>query len=96
VCLNTDDRGMFGSDLTDEYFTAVKHYNLTWGEIVDLGRNSLTHSFVQTPEKARMLESYRNAMAQFANDWNITHWKEGLDRINPAITPYAQREFQMK
>jgi adenosine deaminase len=29
VCLNTDDRGMWGSTMTDEYFVAVRHFNLS-------------------------------------------------------------------
>ncbi len=95
VCLNTDDRGMFGSDLTDEYFTAVKHYNLSWDELVELGRNSLTHSFVQPADKGRMLTSYRNAVGQFTSDWNISQWKPALDRVTPVITPYAHREFHL-
>ncbi|MEJ1972057.1 MAG: hypothetical protein WDM96_06160 [Lacunisphaera sp.] len=29
VCLNTDDRGMWDSNLTDEYYTAVTTFNLS-------------------------------------------------------------------
>jgi adenosine deaminase CECR1 len=96
VCLNTDDRGMWGSDLTDEYFTAVKHFNLTWDEMTNMGRASLTHAFVQPEEKGRLLQSYRSALDQFASDWNVTHWKEKADRAQPAITPYAMREFHVE
>ncbi len=95
VCLNTDDRGMFGSDLTDEYFTAVKHFNLTWGELAEMGRNSLVHSFVQPAEKGRLLTSYDNALSRFTSDWDISQWKAELDRLNPPITPYARREFHL-
>jgi adenosine deaminase CECR1 len=95
VCLNTDDRGMFGSDMTDEYFTAVKHFNLTWDEIVELGRNSITHSFAQPAEKGRMLRSYDAAVGRFVNDWDVSQWKTALDRETPVITPYAKREFHL-
>ena len=96
VCLNTDDRGMFGSDLTDEYFTAVKHYNLTWDELTGMGRNSLTHSFVQPAEKGRLLASYDAALSRFTNDWDISQWKAELDRVDPPTTPYAKREFHLE
>ena len=43
VCLNTDDRGMWDSNLADEYFTAVTLYRLSWEEVVQLGRNSLAY-----------------------------------------------------
>jgi len=46
VCLNTDDRGMWDSNMTDEYYTAVTTFHLSWDEIVQLGRNSLVFSFV--------------------------------------------------
>ena len=29
VCLNTDDRGMWHSNMTDEYYVAVSRYNLS-------------------------------------------------------------------
>ena len=46
VCLNTDDRGMWDSTMTDEYYTAVTQYNLSWPEIVKLGENSLAWAFL--------------------------------------------------
>jgi adenosine deaminase CECR1 len=95
VCLNTDDRGMFGSDLTDEYFTAVKHYNLSWDELTLMGRNSLIHSFVQPAVKSRLLAGYDSALNRFMSDWDISQWKAALDRLDPPITPYARREFHL-
>ena len=48
VCLNTDDRGSWDSDMTDEYYTAVTTFNLTLGnrDRSNWGRNSLEWSFV--------------------------------------------------
>src|SRR5260370_4511989 len=63
VCLNTDDRGSWDSNMTDEYYTAATNFNLTWKEIVELGRNSLTHSFAEAPLKATMLHDYEAALA---------------------------------
>ncbi|HEX2862666.1 MAG TPA: hypothetical protein VHN79_13550, partial [Lacunisphaera sp.] len=63
VCLNTDDRGMWDSNLTDEYFTAVTTYNLSWDELVQLGRNSLAFSFAPPQVKTKLLADYENAVA---------------------------------
>ena len=63
VCLNTDDRGSWDSNMTDEYFTAVTNFKLTWKEIVELGRNSLQHSFAEAPLKEKMLRDYEAALA---------------------------------
>ena len=56
VCLNTDDRGSWDSNMTDEYFTGVTTFNLTWKKIVELGRNSLTYSFAEHPLKQKLLD----------------------------------------
>ena len=65
VCLNTDDRGMWDSNLTDEYYTAVTTFNLSWDELVQLGRNSLAFSFAQPDVKAKLLADYEKAVAAF-------------------------------
>ena len=58
VCLNTDDRGSWDSNMTDEYFTAVTTFNLSWAEVVQLGRNSLEWAFAdeQLKKKTATLE----------------------------------------
>lgn len=65
VALTTDDRGMWDSTLTDEYFVAVHHFNLSWTELVTLGENSLKHSFLAPDDKAIALKRYRQSVAEF-------------------------------
>src|SRR6202022_379182 len=65
VCLNTDDRGMWGSNMTDEYFVAIKNFNLSWDEVVQVGQNSLEYSFAQPDIKKQLLQSYFDAVAKF-------------------------------
>ena len=65
VALSTDDRGMWDSALTDEFFVAVKHFDLSFEEVVALSRASLTHSFLPEVEKARLLADYDDALARF-------------------------------
>ncbi|MBC8010807.1 MAG: adenosine deaminase [Burkholderiales bacterium] len=63
--LNTDDRGMWDSNLTDEYYTAVTLFNLSWAELTGLARSSLAHAFVEEPIKEKLLADYETRLAKF-------------------------------
>ena len=65
VALSTDDRGMWDSNLTDEFFVAVREFNLSWEEVVLLSRNSLRHAFTPEPLKAELLSRYALRLADF-------------------------------
>ena len=47
TALSTDDRGMWDSNITDEFFVAVKEFNLSWDEIKELSINSISYSFLE-------------------------------------------------
>jgi adenosine deaminase CECR1 len=66
VALSTDDRGMWDSSMTDEYFVAVREFNLSWEEMVQLGRNSLKYSFLDEVTKQRLLAEYEKRVQAFA------------------------------
>ena len=93
VCLNTDDRGMWDSNLTDEYYTAVTTYNLSWDELVSLGRNSLTYSFVQPDVKAKLLADYERAVAEFEAKYQPADSLAQLTTVMPVAYGYAQRTW---
>lgn len=65
VALSTDDRGMWDSNLTDEFFVAVREYNLSWPELVTLSRNSLQYAFVQDAVKAQLLGDFAIRLGDF-------------------------------
>jgi adenosine deaminase CECR1 len=88
VCLNTDDRGSWDSNMTDEYYTAVSNFHLTWSELVQIGRNSLTYSFAEAPLKEKLLREYDAALAAFE-----TRYREHLPRVKPLISGYAERTW---
>ncbi len=99
VCLNTDDRGMWDSNMTDEYYTAVTTFNLSWDEVVQLGRNSLTHSFAQPGVKARLLAAYDQRIADFEADYGVGTPAESiarLARVKPVAYGYAQRTWSLE
>ena len=69
VALSTDDRGMWDSNITDEYFVAVTEFNLSWDEVVQLGRNSLQYSFTDPETKAQLLKDYDKRVTRFAKQF---------------------------
>ena len=81
--------------MTDEYYIAVKNFNLSWEEVVQLGRNSLEYSFVQTDQKQRLLDAYNQAIKEFEQKYN-GDWKGLVAAVNATGSPYAEREFGIK
>jgi adenosine deaminase CECR1 len=91
VCLNTDDAGVWDSNLTDEYFTAVKAFRLSWEEVVKLGRNSLEHAFAPEALKRTLLNNYRVAVAAFEQKFGGENWRERLPAAQ--ASGYAKRKL---
>ena len=91
VCLNTDDRGSWDSNMTDEYFTAVTTFRLSWAEIVQLGRNSLVFSFADPELKKQMLDDYDAAVQAFEKRFAAGDWKAQLAK--PLVSGYAARTW---
>jgi adenosine deaminase CECR1 len=65
VALSTDDRGMWDSNLTDEFFVAVRAFNLSWPELVQLHQNSLRYSFLPEPVKNSLLARHASRLEGF-------------------------------
>ena len=95
VCLNTDDRGMWDSTMTDEYYTAVTLFNLSWDEIVQLGKNSLRYSFVEPEVKAQLLTDYKADIAKFEHRYSTENWCKALDEVQPISSGYAKKNFDI-
>lgn len=49
VALATDDQGVSRSDMTHEYLRAVQGYNLSYGDLKRMVRQSVEHSFLPGP-----------------------------------------------
>ena len=93
VCLNTDDRGMWYSNMTDEYFTAVSTFDLTWDEVVQLWRYSLKHSFLQPAAKAERLALYKRNVAAFEEQFSKPDVLNGLGKAPGSVSGYAARTW---
>jgi adenosine deaminase CECR1 len=94
VALSTDDRGMWDSNMTDEYFVAVKEFNLSWEELTQLGRNSLRYSFVDEPTKQRLLFDYEKRVQAFAQQFQRKGW-DALKSTTPASYTFLCRQYQV-
>jgi len=91
VCLNTDDPGVWNSDIVDDYYLAVTNYNLSWQELVVLGRNSLTYSFAPQDVKQGMLASYERAVDMFEKKYGGQDWAAVLKTVKPSTSGYARQ-----
>ena len=94
VALSTDDRGMWDSNMTDEYFVAVKEFNLSWEEMIELGRNSLVHSFLDAATKQRLLAEYERRVASFARQFQTKGW-QGLRDVKPVSYAFTCKHYQL-
>jgi adenosine deaminase CECR1 len=94
VALSTDDRGMWDSNMSDEFFVAVKEFNLSWEEIVKLGRNSLQYSFLDPSTKQRLLADYDRRIAAFAQQFQKNGWAS-LRGVNPVSYGFLCRHYQV-
>lgn len=79
VALSTDDRGMWESNMTDEFFVAVTEFNLSWDEIKLLSRNSLQHAFVAPSVKQELLQKFIDRMERYEN--NLA--RNGINKLGP-------------
>ena len=94
VALSTDDRGMWDSNMTDEYFVAVREFNLSWSEITQLGRNSLVHSFVDEPTKQKLLADYDKRVAAFAERFQKGGWAS-LKSVKPVTYSFICKHYSV-
>lgn len=94
VALSTDDRGMWDSNMTDEYFVAVKEFNLSWEEMVQLGRNSLQYSFVEAPVKAQLLADYDKRVAAFKAAFAKRGWA-ALSEVKPVSYSFTCERYKL-
>lgn len=94
VALSTDDRGMWDSTLSDEFFVAVREFDLTWSEIRAMSRNSLAHAFLTDDEKQQHLERFNKRLEQFETAFQ----KGGLDALaapSPQYRGFLCRRYQV-
>lgn len=63
VCLNTDNRLMSGTTVTEEFWMAHVHLGLTWPRLVDMTLMGFDSAFLPHAEKQDMVRRVRDACA---------------------------------
>lgn len=91
--LSTDDSGMWDSNMTDEYMTAVREFNLTWPELVGCGRQSLKWSFAEPALKEKLLAEYDRDIAAFEARFPAGLSADGLRAVQPVSYGFARRRW---
>jgi adenosine deaminase len=59
VVLNTDNRLMSGTTLTDEYLLAARHHGFTFEELSTIALNGFAAGFIPWEERVRLMEKAR-------------------------------------
>ncbi|HKB92322.1 MAG TPA: hypothetical protein VKC60_17525, partial [Opitutaceae bacterium] len=71
-------------------------FNLSWDELVTLGRNSLKYSFVQPEVKAKLLADYDQRVAAFEAKYRSGDSQAALAKLStvkPTTYSYAKRTW---
>jgi adenosine deaminase len=95
VTISTDDEGISRSNLTMEYVKAVQRYDLDYGDMIELARNSLEYSFL--PGESLFVENnYNRFRPEFAGlnkaDWQPDETATRLMRANPKLERQVKLE----
>ncbi len=73
VILSTDDPGVFGISLADEYVTlTISHPEITYEQVREINRNSIRYSLLSEKEKEEMLADLEADLVQFEQRFAAT------------------------
>ena len=77
---------MWHSNMTDEYYLAVTSFNLSWDELVHVGRTSLEFAFLPEREKRRLIEDYERDIAAFEARFARGDWRALAGRVPARVS----------
>ena len=69
VVLNTDNRLMSGTTLTDEYVHAARHLDFTFAELAQVALNGFASAFLPWEERRALLDEAGAAIAELERCW---------------------------
>ena len=65
VVPSTDDPGVFGSTLSQEYQLSQSQFNLSWDQLKEMSRNAVRYSFVDDAAKAKLMRDLDRRLSLF-------------------------------
>lgn len=65
VSINTDNRTVSNTTLTQEYQHIIKNLNMTVEEIIHMNKNAILHAFLEEKEKESLLAKYTEMVEQW-------------------------------
>jgi adenosine deaminase len=68
IALSTDDVGVFGSPLSNEYMTAAKTFNLSKTDLVELSKSAVCVAFAGRDRMRTLLDAFEKDMAKVQSD----------------------------
>lgn len=68
LTLNTDNRLMSGTTLTDEYVYAARHLDFTMDELCTLALNGFESAFLPWQQRVKLLETVSREMQDVASE----------------------------
>jgi adenosine deaminase len=68
LSLNTDNRLMSATTVTEEYWRAHQYLGFTWDELVDISIMGFKSSFMHRPHKFEMLGRVQDEIAALATE----------------------------
>jgi adenosine deaminase len=65
IALCTDDEGVARTDITEQYLLATREYDLSYGALKNISKDTLRHSFLQPEVKAAAMAELNAAFSLF-------------------------------
>ncbi len=69
VTLNTDNAGIFQTNMSNEFCLAALYFDLSWEDIKQLARNSLKYSFATPTTRRNLVENWDKEISIFEQTW---------------------------
>jgi adenosine deaminase len=69
VTLNSDDPSIQNTDLTDEYLKAIRYFDFSLEDLVQLNVNALQAAFLSDDERQSLVAEYRAAIDEFKKQY---------------------------
>jgi len=91
ICLSTDNPGVFGSQLTDEFYLAATAWEASYSELAVMTRASLQHCFAPPPVRRALLRRHEQALRAFEQRFLRPGWRDRLPAAR--VSPYARNQL---